>query len=101
MDIAIVPHSNEFRSPIKLFEAMARARAVLAPRTEPIASVATDGVDAALFDPESATELGAKLAQLAAQPTLRARLGTAAREKIATHHTWRRNAGRVLAALGR
>ena len=35
MDICVVPHSNEYRSPIKLFEYMARARAVLAPRVEP------------------------------------------------------------------
>ena len=35
MDICVVPHSNEYRSPIKLFESMARARATVAPRTEP------------------------------------------------------------------
>ncbi|MEQ1860615.1 MAG: glycosyltransferase family 4 protein [Chthoniobacteraceae bacterium] len=98
MDIAVVPHSNEFRSPIKLFEAMARARAVIAPRTEAIASIVSDGEDALLFDPESAAELGARLAT---PPTLRAQLGAAARTKIAAHHTWRRNAERVLAALRR
>lgn len=101
MDIAVVPHSNEFRSPIKLFEAMARASAVLAPRTEAISAVVSDGEDASLFDPESADELGAKLTQLASQPALRERLGTAARAKIENHHTWRHNAERVLAALRR
>jgi len=101
MDIAVVPHSNEFRSPIKLFEAMARSRAVLAPRTEAIASVATDEVDAVLFEPESSDELGAKLARLIAQPALRTQLGTTARAKIEARHTWQRNAERVLAALPR
>ncbi len=99
MDIAVVPHSNEFRSPIKLFEAMARARAVLAPRTEAIADVVIEDADAALFNPESADELGTKLTQLATQPELRSRLGSAARAKIEACHTWRRNAERVLAAL--
>src|SRR5439155_20953082 len=33
MDICVVPHSNEYRSPIKLFEYMAQASAVVAPRT--------------------------------------------------------------------
>jgi len=99
LDIAVVPHSNEFRSPIKLFEAMARARAVLAPRTEAITSVAADGETAVLFDPEDAAELRARLIQLANDPALRDRLGAAARHIIETRHTWVRNAERVLAAL--
>jgi glycosyltransferase involved in cell wall biosynthesis len=101
MDIAVVPHSNEFRSPIKLFEAMARARAVLAPRTEAIASVATDADNASLFDPENGAELRARLIQLASDPALRERLGAAARHTIKTRHTWVHNAERVLAALRR
>ena len=45
MDICIIPHSNDYRSPIKLFEYMAMAKPVVAPRLEPIETVITDGVD--------------------------------------------------------
>jgi glycosyltransferase involved in cell wall biosynthesis len=99
MDIAVVPHSNEFRSPIKLFEAMARGCAVVAPATEPITSVVREGETAALFPPEDAAALAAKIARLADDPALRARLGAAARATVAKHHTWRRNAETVLQAL--
>ncbi len=39
MDIGVIPHSNEYRSPIKLFEYMARGKPVLAPDQEPIESI--------------------------------------------------------------
>jgi glycosyltransferase involved in cell wall biosynthesis len=99
MDICVVPHSNEYRSPIKLFEYMARGRAVVAPRTEPIAQVITDGVDGLLFDPENPQSLREALARLISAPGLRAKLGEAARARIREHHTWDRNAARVLDAI--
>lgn len=99
MDIVVVPHSNEYRSPIKLFEAMARARPVVAPRTEPIAAVITDGVNGLLFDPGNPASLCAALQRLIASPALRAQLGAAARASIREKHTWDRNAEVVLARL--
>lgn len=99
MDISVVPHSNEYRSPIKLFESMARARATVAPRTEPIAQIITDGVNGLLFDPQDPGSLRAALQRLIASPTLRATLGAAARASIREHHTWDRNAQAVLRAL--
>jgi len=99
MDICVVPHSNEYRSPIKLFEYMARARAVVAPRTEPIAAVIQDGENGLLFDPEKPEELGAQIARLMTSPRQRERLGAAARTAVAGRHTWRRNAEAVLAEL--
>ncbi len=96
MDICVVPHSNEYRSPIKLFEAMARSRAVVAPRTEPIASVITDGVNGLLFDPENPASLREALRRLIASPSLRDQLGAAARESVRANHTWDRNAAAVL-----
>ena len=100
MDICVVPHSNEYRSPIKLFESMARARAIVAPRTEPIAQVITDGVNGLLFDPQNPATLRDALQRLIADPALRAQLGTAARATIRENHTWDRNAAAVLTRAG-
>ena len=101
MDISVVPHSNEYRSPIKLFESMARARATVAPRTEPIAQIITDGVNGLLFDPHAPGSLRPALQRLIADPALRATLGAAARATIREHHTWDHNAQAVLRAVPR
>lgn len=101
LDIGLVPHSNAFRSPIKLFEYMAHACAVLAPHTEPIAMVVRDGENGLLFDPENQAHLREKLALLVTDGALRKRLGTMARRDVAQQHTWSRNAERVLGTLGR
>ena len=99
MDICVVPHSNEYRSPIKLFEYMACGRAVVAPRTEPIAAVVDDGVNGLLFDPENPRELASQITCLIAAPEERERLGSAARQNVAARHTWRRNAEAVFAKI--
>ena len=99
MDICVVPHSNEYRSPIKLFESMARARATVAPRTEPIAQVITDGMNGLLFDPQNPASLREALQCLIASPSLRAQLGATALATIREHHTWDQNAAAVLAAM--
>ncbi len=100
MDLCVVPHSNEYRSPIKLFESMARARATVAPRTEPIAQVITDGVNGLLFDPQNPASLRDALQRLISDPSLRTQLGTAALATIRAHHTWDQNAKSVLKRTG-
>jgi len=99
MDLCVVPHSNAYRSPIKLFEYMAGGRAIVAPRTEPIALVLRHDENGLLFDPESAEDLRAQMAALVASPALRARLGKQARRDVGERHTWTRNAQAVLGRL--
>ena len=99
MDICIVPHSNAFRSPIKLFEYMARGRAVVAPRTEPIALVIQHGGNGLLFEPESEVDLRVQIAALMANPTLRTHLGEQARRDVTSKHTWTQNAQAILSRL--
>ena len=99
MDIAVIPHSNEFRSPIKLFEYMGQARAVVAPRTEPIEMAMTHEQNGLLFETSDAASLKAALKRLIVDPELRNRLGVRAREQILANHTWKHNAERVLECL--
>ena len=96
MDICVVPHSNAYRSPIKLFEYLARGRAVVAPRTEPIALVVRHLENGLLFDPESPEDMRAQLARLISDPALRDRLGEQGRRDVRIGHTWTWNAGAVL-----
>ena len=99
-DIAVVPHSNDYRSPIKLFEYWASARAVVAPRLEPVESVAgTDDSHALLFDAGNADSLQSALHRLALDSRLREKLGAEGKALVQERHTWDRNARRVLDAL--
>jgi glycosyltransferase involved in cell wall biosynthesis len=99
MDVAVVPHSNAYRSPIKLFEFMAQGRAIVAPRTEPIALVLRHEENGLLFAPGDFDDLGRQIARLLADPVLRARLGRQAQTDLRTKHTWAQNVRAVLAAL--
>lgn len=96
-DIAVIPGLTPYSSPLKLFEYLQLGRAVVAPDTENIREILTDGHDALLFDPETAGDLEATLLRLCRDPTMRSRLGSSARETIVEKSlTWNRNAERVL-----
>jgi glycosyltransferase involved in cell wall biosynthesis len=96
MDACVVPHSNAFRSPIKLFEFMAQERPVLAPRTEPIESVVRDGEAALLLTPLDVESFRSALKKLLVSSDLRASIGTRARRLVQEKHTWEQNARRIL-----
>ncbi len=98
-DIAVVPHSNDYRSPIKLFEYMAEAKAVLAPRTEPIEMIIRHGENGMLFSPLVEEDCYTCLEGLAKNGALRDRLGAAARKDVLAKHTWDQNAEKILQKL--
>ncbi|MEI6350239.1 MAG: glycosyltransferase family 4 protein [Verrucomicrobiota bacterium] len=99
MDVCVVPNSNEYRSPIKLFEYMGQGRLVVAPATEPIAMVVSDPKNGLLFKPEDARSLAETLARAVDDPSLRRTAGEQARRDVLACHTWQRNAETVLLTL--
>ena len=101
LDICVVPHSNEYRSPIKLFEYMGQGRLTVAPDTEPIAMVIQDGKNGLLFRPGDAQSMEAALTKAVDDPALRQKIGDQARADILSKHTWQDNAEKVLNSLGR
>jgi glycosyltransferase involved in cell wall biosynthesis len=98
-DMAVVPHSNEYRSPIKLFEYMAFGRAVVAPRVPPIEAIVEEGRTGLLFEPGHAGSLHAALNVLLRDPVLAAEMGTRARAVVRRRYTWPVHARRILALL--
>ncbi|MEI8122909.1 MAG: glycosyltransferase family 4 protein [bacterium] len=96
MDICVVPHSNEYRSPIKLFEYMGQGRLVVAPATEPMEMVVRNGENGLLFTAEDKASLTEALTRGVDDPAFRDKVGQQARNDILTHHTWRENAVKVL-----
>jgi glycosyltransferase involved in cell wall biosynthesis len=100
MDACVVPHSNAYRSPIKLFEYMAQECPILAPRTEPIESVIEDEKEGLLFTPLDLESFRYSLRKLLTCSDMRRSIGSGARRSVEERHTWERNARQILAAIG-
>jgi glycosyltransferase involved in cell wall biosynthesis len=101
-DIALQPRVVAYASPLKIFDYMAAGRAIVAPDQPNIREILRDGETALLFDPDAPFDaprgLWPAIHRLAADPALRARLGSAARAELeARDYTWAGNARRVAA----
>ncbi|MEL7490421.1 MAG: glycosyltransferase family 4 protein [Pseudomonadota bacterium] len=95
-DVALQPAAVEYASPLKLFEYMACARAILAPDSDNIKEVLTGGEDCVLFNRLDDADFERALTALVADRALRDRLGAAARASLLRQRlTWAHNAERV------
>ena len=99
MDYAVLPDSNHYGSPMKLFELMAMGVAVVAPDYDPVAEVISDGRTGWLF-PRGATERCVeRVLELTARTDECHRVGAAARDYIVRERQWRNNAEQLLTLL--
>jgi glycosyltransferase involved in cell wall biosynthesis len=97
-DIALQPQVNAYASPLKIFDYMAAARAIVAPDQPNIREILVHEQTALLFDPTDPGALWQAVARLIDDPALRARLGANARAELERQdYTWRGNARRVAA----
>lgn len=100
MDVCLAPYQAstphiDWISPMKLFEYMARGKPTVASDFPVIREVLEDGVTGLLVAPDDLEAWVEALTSLA-DPQLRHRLGSAARERLEREFTWRRRAERVL-----
>ena len=100
LDIAVLPHSNDFGSPVVMFEFMGLRIPVVAPRLEPILDVQRDNETALLFDPLDRQQCMAAIERLLQSPDLRTRLAEQAWAQLVAEHTWQRNASHILESTG-
>ncbi len=99
MDYAVLPDSNHYGSPMKLFEFMAMGVAMIAPDYAPIAEVVRDGDTGWLFARGHTGACVQQVLELATQADQRRRVGAAARDYIARERQWRNNAEQWLTLL--
>jgi glycosyltransferase involved in cell wall biosynthesis len=92
MDITVLPDSNSYGSPMKIFEYMAMGKAIVAPGVVPVQEIMEDGVTGFVITPGDADAMVRRILQLAGNETLRKNLGSAAREYVLGSHTWEANA---------
>lgn len=96
MDYAVLPDSNQYGSPMKLFEMMAMRVAVVAPNYAPVAEVLADGRTGWLFPPGDMGACTELVLELASRDDQRGRVGAAAREYVMRERQWRNNAEALL-----
>ena len=98
-DIAIMPDSNPFGSPIKIFEYMIMEKPIVAPGYDPITEVLIHEKTALLFKPCNKEECLEQLCSLTDNPQLRENLGRRAKEVVLNKHTWDKNIDIILTKL--
>jgi len=84
---AVALSSRNEGTPVALIEAMAAARPVVGTRVGGVPDLVTDGETGLLVESGNSRDLSEALARLAADPLLRTRLGSAARESVRTAYT--------------
>lgn len=99
LDIGVLPHSNEFGSPMVLFEMMALGKCVIAPDVAPVTDVVQDGVNGVIFPCLDKEMLTKKIIELLKDTSKRLRIGRQARERVMQKHTWEKNAECILQVI--
>lgn len=100
MDIAVMPHSNDYGSPMKVYEYMAMGRPVVAPDLGPLRDALAHGREGLLFRPGSIDDLAGAILDLVRNPELRRKLGRNARIRAESEHNWKSRCEIILDALG-
>ena len=100
LDLAVLPHSNDFGSPVVMFEVMALKKPVVAPRLPPIEDVHLDGQTARLFTPLDAAQCRDAIERMLDDPSEAQAIADRAYALLTDRHTWKRNAEMILEAAG-
>lgn len=100
LDIAVITHSNEFGSPVIMFEFMGLGIPVVAPKLLPITDVLSNNINAILFDVLDMEDLKNKLSNLIDNESLRLKISSNAYDKLMTEHTWEKNAKDIIFSSG-
>ncbi len=98
LDVAVMPESNFYGSPLKVIEWMAAGRAIVAPDYGPLCEIIDSGNEGLLFKKRSVDDLVTSVVKLVDDPILRARLGEAAHRRAVESLSWTHNAEKVIGA---
>nr|WP_274620416.1 glycosyltransferase [Colwellia maritima] len=96
MDFGIIPDSNDYGSPMKLFEFMAMGKGMIVPDYTPITEVVTDKYNSWLFQRKNKQHCVQLFFEIASDPELLKKVGENAIEYIETHRQWRHNAEQII-----
>jgi glycosyltransferase involved in cell wall biosynthesis len=95
MDITVMPKSNWYGSPMKIFEYGILGKAIIAPDNGPVNDVMSHNKDGYLVQ-SGVESLAGALSYFLANPELREQLGSHFKKKILQHYTWKQQAAYIL-----
>jgi len=101
LDIAVITHSNEFGSPVVMFEFMGLKIPVVAPKLLPITDVLQDNETAKLFDTLNMEQLENQINDLIENKRQRDEIADNAYNILMSHHTWLQNAEHIIESSGK
>ena len=93
----VVPSEWYENCPMSVLEAMAHGKPVVASRIGGIPELVIDGETGVLFEPGNASDLARQVSQLMNNPTLRARMGAAGRERAVQQFSIEKHNANLLA----
>jgi glycosyltransferase involved in cell wall biosynthesis len=101
LDVAVIPNTIRYCSPLKLFEYMAVGRPTITPDVGSIREIAEPDRQTIMIRPGDGRELGQALLRLYRDPGLRSRIGEGARALVESRYTWKKNAEAIRGLLER
>lgn len=96
IDIAVSPMATFYASPMKILEYMALKKPVIAPDTQNIRDIITDGFDGLLFSAGEVSALSSAMRMLVRDKDLQTSLADNARRKVEMERNWQENAKKIL-----
>jgi glycosyltransferase involved in cell wall biosynthesis len=93
-----MPDSNDYGSPMKIFEYMSMGKPVVVPDYPPLLDVVNDNEEGRVFPARNVPEMAACLEMLLTDTMAYQRMAEQARRKIVTKHNWLDN-GRAILSL--
>jgi glycosyltransferase involved in cell wall biosynthesis len=99
IDIGVFSHSNEFGSPVVLFEMMGLGKPTAAPDLKPMTDVIENGKTGFIFQKLDKGSLLNCILMLVNDPEKLARMGNDAKENVFKKHSWKGNAFKILESV--
>lgn len=97
--LGVMPDSNDYGSPMKIFEYMALGLPVVAPDYGPIHDAITNGKQGLIFERRNISALAEALAKLLSDRELAESYGSCGRATVVSERNWNANVSKILAAL--
>lgn len=95
MDLGVMPRSNWFGSPVKIFEYGALGKPVIAPDTGPVKDVIKDGYTGKVIEMNKKAFIGA-LSTILSESDHGEAMGKRFQEKVKKEHTWKMQAEKLI-----
>ena len=96
MDFGIIPDSNDYGSPMKLFEFMAMGKGMVVPDFTPITEVVTNNSNSWLFQRKNKQDCVKRFFEVASNQQQLKKVGQNAIEYIETQRQWRHNVEQII-----